>query len=202
MAEALYLIDADSLMGNSLEKALSLIDPARREKALRYVKESDTRLSVAASLLLTLLKGKDLKVTKTGKPYFEEGPKFCLSHSGHYSCLYASDEDVGVDIQKVDPKDYEYVKACFSEEELQGIDGPESFALAWAKKEACAKCEGLGLFDPKKQSLRQVENSVYEYEGRTYRVEAFLWNGYAVAMAKKGQGEFPKPTLVETKEFF
>lgn len=56
----------------------------------------------------------DVKVDKFGKPYFEDTDiHFNISHSGCYVIAAVSDEDIGIDIQKIKATSIELLKRIF-----------------------------------------------------------------------------------------
>lgn len=88
-----------------------------------------------------------------GKPYFSniENLYYNLSHSGDYVVLAMSDTNVGIDIQKIEPKIKNVAKRFFTDEEnqyLNSLDGEErifAFYKIWSVKESYIKYTGRGL---------------------------------------------------------
>lgn len=111
--------------------------------------------------------GDTLKIDsgKNNKPYFKDYPnvRFSISHSGDLVVLAMSDTEVGIDIEKIKPRDYESIVARhFTEGEAKEVDSIESFLKVWTKKEAYLKLtsEGLGGLDVSDVS----KNLTYEGE--------------------------------------
>ncbi|MDE6642205.1 MAG: 4'-phosphopantetheinyl transferase superfamily protein [Acetatifactor sp.] len=89
-----------------------------------------------------------------GKPYFENIPLFfSLSHSGEYVLCAVSRQEVGADIQKIQPSDVlKLAKRFFSEPECRALERCESdreqqglFFGLWSRKEAYGKLTGEGV---------------------------------------------------------
>ena len=89
-----------------------------------------------------------------GKPYFENIPLFfSLSHSGEYVLCAVSRQEVGADIQKIQPSDVlKLAKRFFSEPECRALKRCESdreqqglFCGLWSRKEAYGKLTGEGV---------------------------------------------------------
>lgn len=196
MKSALYLINIDSFNEINLAKAFSLIDPSRKEKALHYLRESDKLLSVGGGLLIAMLGGEKLVIAKHGKPYFEKGPKFSISHSGKFVGIYAASDEVGLDIQVVELAQKDRLRGFFTEEECKGISNAEDFAVSWARKEAAAKCLGDGLFRPSEDGVSKQNDGCYDFQGHLLFLKEWVYRGHAVVIAS----ESPIPSDVEIRE--
>lgn len=89
-----------------------------------------------------------------GKPDFENGPgHFNLSHSGSLVCGVFAQEEIGVDIQRMNPlKDMHLAERYFSERERETLAACEDrehrerlFYRIWVRKEAYGKLTGEGI---------------------------------------------------------
>ena len=86
---------------------------------------------------------------KHGKPYFESLPdfNFNISHSGNLTVIAVSDQNIGVDTEKLRKPDFRVAKR-FCEDEYNYINkspSPTTFFEIWTKKEAYLKYLGEGL---------------------------------------------------------
>ena len=80
-----------------------------------------------------------------GKPYLKSGELFFnLSHSAGQLVCGVSDEEIGVDIQKICSKPRVAKKIC-QPDELEQIKSPEDFTRVWTLKESFVKANGEGL---------------------------------------------------------
>ena len=92
---------------NVFGEVVKTLDDARAEKINRLRVTADKLRSAGAGILINFIKEKyniagDVKVDKFGKPYFEDTDiHFNISHSGCYVIAAVSDEDIGIDIQKI-----------------------------------------------------------------------------------------------------
>jgi len=79
----------------------------------------------------------ELRLGAHGKPALAEPEstlRFNLSHSGERALIgIAQGEEIGIDVQRFRPR---------------GRQRPASYYAAWARKEAVAKCHGVGLWRP------------------------------------------------------
>ncbi len=87
---------------------------------------------------------------RNGKPYLTQGDLyFNLSHSGDYAALVISDEEVGVDIEKLEPPKIAVAKRFFSKPEYDWLaKHPMNFYDLWVLKESYVKALGTGLTTP------------------------------------------------------
>ena len=115
----------------------------------------------AAREMLNFIKEKyniagDVKVDKFGKPYFEDTDiHFNISHSGCYVIAAVSDEDIGIDIQKIKSDKHRIAEKNFLPSECAYINEIEDekinqqrFCEIWTIKEAYLKNIGIGLRKP------------------------------------------------------
>ena len=149
----------DRLDSLDLNAALPLLPPFRREKMLRYIRDTDRRQSVAAWLLLReacrLELGLDevppLAWTEQGKPFFPSLPKvhFNLSHCPEAAVCVLDSAPVGVDVEAVQPLDDALLDRVMNLEERREIlsdPAPElAFLRLWTRKESLLKLTGEGL---------------------------------------------------------
>ena len=144
----------------NIAQALERVSPQRREVALRYVKDSDRRLSLAVYLLLQEALEKEYGVTGDltfgfgphGKPFLKDYPgiHFNMSHCPGVALCVVSDAPVGCDVESVPANlDLDVCRYVFSDEQLASVlSSPAptlAFARLWTQKEAFLKLTGEGL---------------------------------------------------------
>ena len=117
----LYIVAITELVGRQ-EQGLALLPPARRARALRYLREEDRLRCLAGGLLMRRLLGvhADGQVVEGphGKPRLAgKGPQFSLSHSGGYAVLAVGDSPGGVDIERTERMRPLAAKRCMTPEE-------------------------------------------------------------------------------------
>ena len=143
-----------------LSVALQQVSPQRADYALRYRREHDQRLSLAAWLLLQeALKAEygipavpDFVYGAHGKPQLKGHPTihFNISHCTYAALCVVSDKPVGCDVEAIPEElDRDLCRYVFNEEEQQAIlhddNPPLAFAIQWTRKEAFLKLTGEGL---------------------------------------------------------
>lgn len=159
---------------------------ARREKALSIRNPEERLRSAAAGLLLKLVFGEEraeaLLQNEHGKPFFEHGPEFCLSHSGFYAVLAAGNLPLGVDIEAPTAYKEKVAARCFTpEEQTFAQTHKNGFGLVWTKKEAVMKASGAG-FSLSPASFCVLENPCAA-GGTLYYLTEAEYGGYAFALA-------------------
>lgn len=148
----IYFCDACKFCG-CYEKLLALLTEERRNKASRLLKDEDKMLSALSGAMLGKVFGNNepLLYNEHGKPYFEHGKRFSLSHSKNLAVLAVSDFEIGVDAETPKSVNESVMCRCFTEEEINFVSGsPENFARIWTLKEAAVKLLGKGITFPLK----------------------------------------------------
>ncbi len=89
-------------------------------------------------------------VAERGKPYFENGPHFSITHTRHHVFCALSEKPIGIDAEELDRDiNLKLAEKILSPGERQQYDsaGDQHLALLkfWVLKEALAKCTGQGL---------------------------------------------------------
>lgn len=140
---------------------------------------------------------------KNGKPYLADHSfQFNLSHSGPYVFCGVSEQEIGVDIQKMQKlKDLSLAKRFFSTEEFRALEecGDEDarrlmFFRLWVRKEAYGKLTGRGLADAVGKDLRTESVMEADRQGNVTEERALAWEEYDVpegcriAVCKYGRG--------------
>lgn len=148
--------------------ALSRVSDQRRRAALRYLRDSDRRLSLAVYLLLQEALEKEYGITGAprfafgphGKPFLPDHPHihFNLSHCPGVALCVVGDAPVGCDVERVPERlDMDLCRHVCHESELAAILHAPSptlaFASLWTRKEALLKYTGEGLAAPLPQLL-------------------------------------------------
>jgi len=146
----------DNIYNLDLQAALATISQHRREYALRYKREHDQRLCVAAYKLLQqalsveygIDDAPDLVCDDNGKPRLENHPDihFSLSHCREAAACVVSNYPVGIDVESVSSYDEQIAATIMSNEEMREIKtSPHPdiiFAKLWTMKESLYKLTG------------------------------------------------------------
>lgn len=144
--------------GELLARAMERLPwPERRQRAKRFLRDEDRRLSVGAGLLAEDMLRREgatdltLAYGANEKPYLLNRPDihFNISHSGSYAACAVSREPVGMDIEEICDHGRAVAKHCFLPHELAWLyeqdDTARAFTRLWVRKEGYIKLMGTGL---------------------------------------------------------
>jgi 3-oxoacyl-(acyl-carrier-protein) synthase/malonyl CoA-acyl carrier protein transacylase/phosphopantetheinyl transferase (holo-ACP synthase) len=113
--------------------------------------------------------GKPVVRQDDGSP-FPTPVEVSLSHRDGRAVAMVADRPVGVDIERVEPKDDRWWDLAFSGAEqswLRAQDDPVSWAIRfWVAKEACAKLTGTGLSQPRSLVVEAVSGQSMAVAGQ------------------------------------
>ncbi len=126
--------------------------------------------------------------TEQGKPYTQNLPvHFSISHSGDIAVCAVSDNEIGIDIEKIRNVNPRTAERFANDKEKEYINTSENgFFEIWTLKEAYFKCIGTGLgSDIKKVCFNISENGIicseYGFELSFFEVE----KDYICSICKK-----------------
>ena len=165
------------------EAILPLLPPARRERLLKVEDVEKQREPLCAYLILCLaLRQKcgwkslpEVALSQLGKPYFPAYPdvQFNISHSSGAVLVGISDQELGVDIERIRPVGQRTMVR------LAHVTTEEAFFRSWVRREARAKRSGSGVGTiMRSESPLQPGESYYELE---------TFPGYAAGMATRSK---------------
>ncbi len=131
-----------------------------------------------------------VKNDEKGKPYtygaFDEDIRISLSHKDEYGVgMAAEGKDVGIDIERIEPRTKEFENISFNKDELKLIpidqDRKKWTAVFWAAKEALAKWGGEGLKGaPRKFKIEKIiDDRTLAVNGRSIFYK--IYEDYAIA---------------------
>ena len=168
-----------------LEKA----NDSQKEKALKFKNEIDQIRSLASSYLVNTLSKEPLLFNDKGKPFFENGPHFNISHSGRYIVMAVSDKEIGVDIEESVEKDMSSLVRIFNETEAKMLKEHADFYYLWCAKESLIKCMG-GSINKIKEIPSLPLNGIKTFKGHDYQCKAFVYEKHIVSITRESNEEF------------
>ena len=141
-----------------LEKTYPILPESRQEKVDNFIFDKDKKLSSGVYLLLKKMLDEEnindpiIETEKDGKPYISnyENIHFNISHAGRMVACAISDEEIGIDIEKIDPLiDMKIAQTFFYNSEYENIKKSDNrvdqFFKYWVLKESYMKYTGLGF---------------------------------------------------------
>lgn len=164
-------------------KRLERLDRAKSGKA-------KSELITGGALLLMALKEHGIVDTiiyrDNGKPMLQNRDDFffSMSHSGDYVLLAVSDEEIGLDVQRVTKVNESLKKRISSEAERERFKElyDKKFNLIWAVKESYSKLDGRGIQLPFDKITFDIDDLYiriyYESEPKAYGVRVYSDDTY------------------------
>ena len=166
-----FIYNIENLTDAEYEKWFSLMTEEKQERVSRYKDSERRKCSVAGEKLVKEYMGNSLNISpetliiltdKNGKPYIENCPiHFNISHCENTLVYAFSDEEIGIDIEKIRPISLSVLKRFFSTEEQEFVLGKplnesesgnydqpqilENFYRIYTLKEAICKKSGIGI---------------------------------------------------------
>ena len=184
------LLIADIQLGYSNRHfLLKNLSEEQKEKALQFKNEKDQARSLISSYLINSLSSEKLLKKELGKPYFENGPYFNVSHSGKYIVMAISENEVGVDIEENVEKDMSSLIRIFNEAEAKMIKEHADFYYLWCAKESLIKCMGSSVSHVKEVPSLPL-NGLKTFKGQDYQCQTFIYEKHIISITREGNEEF------------
>ena len=184
----LYTIDINTAFHHK-KTLLEKVNESQKEKALKYKNEIDQVRSLASSYLINKLSKEPLLFNDMGKPFFENGPCFNISHSGQYIVMAVSNKDIGVDIEENKEKDMSPLIRIFNEAEAKMIKEHADFYYLWCAKESLIKCIGSSI-----NRIKEIPalpfNGVKAFNGKHYYVKTFIKDKHIISITRLSDEPF------------
>ncbi len=215
----LYLADISNVKINKIECLKNYISSYRYEKVSRYSNYKNKALSLASEVLLNYAITKQYpeiqipvsyKKNNYGKPYFENNNIFFnISHSGNYAVCALSNQEIGIDIEKIrDINATGLSRKVFSDLEKKYFECSKNpiddFFRIWTLKESYMKARGLGFKIGLKNFTIQIDKYIKVYEHGYKESYSFLEpqppKGYKMAICQYGTIDSYKMEYVDINE--
>lgn len=170
-----------------VQRMLPLVSAQRREQALKYKHTFGQYCCLKSWLMLFDLIGIpeyrniEWKYNEHGKPYWEDGPYFSISHCKQGIAVAIDDEPVGIDIETIRHADAELIARTMSELESERVRelGDREFTRLWTQKEAIVKAQGVGI--QSFEQLQHIMSKSRDLEISTFEKENYI---YSIAYGK------------------
>lgn len=184
----LFVLDIE-LAFHHKNDLLKNLDEKQREKAFAFKNEIDQIRSMASSYLINQLSNETLLFNKTGKPYFEKGPYFNVSHSGKYIVMAVSEREIGVDIEENVDRNMSSLIRIFNEAEAKMIKEHADFFFLWCAKESLIKCLG-GSISQIKEIPSLPLNGLKTFKEKDYQCQTFIYEKHIISITREGNESF------------
>ena len=184
----LIVVDLD-LGFNHRHFLLKNVNEKQKEKALKFKFEKDQMRSLLSSYLMNQLSNEEILVNEMGKPFYQNGPFFNVSHSGKYVVMAIANKEVGVDIEECVEKDMSILDRIFNEAEVKMLKEHADFYYLWCAKESLIKCLGSSISHVKEIPSLPL-NGLKTYKGKDYQCQTFITDKHIVSITLEGNEEF------------
>ena len=173
-----------------VQRMLPLVSAQRREQALKY-KHTLGQFCCLKSWLM-LQEGlevmgyglRDWKYNEHGKPYWENGPYFSISHCKQGIAVAIDDQPIGIDIEAIRNVDQDLILRTMNEEEQKQIHSNRDFTRLWTQKEAIVKAQGVGIVSFEQlQGIRSQESGFLSWRNDYFRIQTVEKEKYIYSIA-------------------
>ena len=168
---------------------LKNISSEQKEKALRYKNEQDQLRSLLSSYLVNQLSKEQLLKNDNGKPYYQNGPFFNVSHSGRYVVMAISNHEIGVDIEENIAKNMDMLLKIFNDAEVKMIKEHADFYYLWCAKESLIKCIGSSINKIKEIPSLPL-NGLKTFKGIDYQCQTFIFDKHIISLTRESNIPF------------
>ena len=184
----LYTIDINTAFHHK-KVLLENVNESQKEKAFKFKNEIDQIRSLTSSYLMNSLSKEPLLFNDMGKPFYENGPYFNVSHSGQYIVMAVSNKDIGVDIEENNDKDMSSLIRIFNEAEAKMIKEHADFYYLWCAKESLIKCIGSSINRIKEIPALPL-NGAKAFNGKQYYVKTFIEDKHIISITRLSDEPF------------
>ena len=115
---------------------------------------------------------------------------FNISHSDGVVVLATAERPIGVDIEKIRPRNYSLVDYISSIEENEYIKNDINFFEVWTNKESLVKCLGTGIRKNVKDIPALPLSGKKVYQGHTYFSKTIQHFNYVISVILESDGPF------------
>lgn len=160
MTTQTFFAEISSIQEPKTNDLMKCVSNERRVQLAKFKFDIDRKLSLYAELLVRYQACKTLGLNnkeiifiknRNGKPYMQYHPEFQfnISHTRSAIAVACSNNEIGIDIEKINLPEYKIAKRFFTSYEQEHVfshEHPErAFYEIWTKKEAYIKHIGTGL---------------------------------------------------------
>ncbi len=193
-----YAISIENISLSDCKKIKAIISQDRQIKAERYYKTDDKIRCLLGEAIIKYALKKDYNMNSNiswifntyGKPLLAENDKinFNISHSEDWVVAAVGSNNLGIDIEKIQPQTSYMYKYVFSLKEkiiaanMDTLQADEYFIQQWTAKEAYTKALGIGL-NKSFSFIEIISNTVIIDNG-------IIVNNYHIIQSKLGQNYY------------
>ena len=184
----LLIVDLETGL-NHRHLLIKNVSEEQKVKALRFKNEKDQVRSLISSYLVNQLSKECLLYNENGKPYYQSGPFFNVSHSGNFVVMAISNKEIGVDIEENVEKNMSSLMRIFNEAEAKLIKEHADFYYLWCAKESLIKCMGTSI-----NKIREIPslplNGLKTFKGKDYQSQTLIYEKHIISITREGNEQF------------
>ena len=174
-----------------VQRMLPLVSAQRREQALKYKHTLGQFCCLKSWLMLYegirelgIRELGDFLYNEHGKPYWENGPYFSISHCKQGIAVAIDDQPIGIDVEAIRNVDQDLILRTMNEEEQKQIHSNRDFTRLWTQKEAIVKAQGVGIVSFEQlQGIRSQESGFLSWRNDYFRIQTVEKEKYIYSIA-------------------
>jgi 4'-phosphopantetheinyl transferase len=155
----LWYINTKDVDPNEINRMINFLPENIANDIIRYKNHEDRCLKLFGKIIVQKYQEQlnrdfswsNWSVSDKGKPFYTNGKRFNISHSGNVAAVAFSEFEVGIDIEKCVHIDITPLIAFLHEEERGYINdfgnSSDAFYRVWTRKEAYLKAKGIGIVE-------------------------------------------------------
>ncbi len=192
-----YFVNVADLTDRQLEECLESMSDERKTEISRLKNPLSVKQKTAGDYLTKKaisdfcgIQPEKICIKKdlNGKPYAENASvKFNVSHGEDLVVCAVSENDIGIDIEKIRDVKFRVAERFATEEERAYIgNDTDRFFEIWTLKEAYFKCIGTGLGADIRNVSFEIENQKIECSEKGFRCSFYpVSEGYCCSICEK-----------------
>lgn len=202
----IYFFDNYASLNLDEYKTVLPVERAARFERFRQTRDKENCLAAYLLLKYALKQNgiEDFKIetAENEKPFLKsEKIFFNISHCKSGVAVAVSDNEVGIDIQDIEPYKESVAKRVCTEKEIELIEKSENkdraFTRIWTLKEAAAKCDGSGIRILDNFSFENSKNFFQKYNKK---FATFEYENLFISVC--GNEDFRNITEIKNLEVF
>ena len=170
----------------AVQAMMPQVSQQRREQALRYRHLFGRFCCLKSWLMLSAMHIGEMEFlyNEHGKPYWENGPYFSISHCKQGIAVAIDDQPIGIDIEAIRNVDQDLILRTMNEEEQKQIHSNRDFTRLWTQKEAIVKAQGVGIVSFEQlQGIRSQESGFLSWRNDYFRIQTVEKEKYIYSIA-------------------
>jgi 4'-phosphopantetheinyl transferase len=193
------------------ERALKSLPQEMVKEIMRFRVFKDRCLKLFGKLIVKKyyqeknidFKWENWSVDPNGKPFYSELAPFNISHSGDFVSVAFSDQNIGIDIEKIAEMDVDAIASYLHPIEKKYIhdsgNSKDAFFTIWTRKEAYLKARGIGIVEG--LNKENCLEPYITYEQKWFLTSLDILKDYKLALCSVAPNNKINPVQLEATVF-